>query len=174
MRYFVLRTVKVGMVCFYCSESPPSWIPVDLDLYIRTEQCVNGNTSCPERPEKGGPFQRQHSKRRVTQHDCLPSLLDDGDKQRFILRERKPSTTACPARWEMGTKELKKCMVRKKNFLNWADKSSQGRRKISCTDMTSPSNQSKKDLFHLYSLSLHSLSFNSHLGPPLSSLSGDK
>jgi hypothetical protein len=26
--------------------------------------------------------------------------------QRHILRDRRPSMTACPARWAMGTKEL--------------------------------------------------------------------
>ncbi len=29
--------------------------------------------------------------------------------QRYILRERRPSTAACPACWAMGTKELKFC-----------------------------------------------------------------
>ncbi len=37
---------------------------------------------------------------------------------------------------------------------------------------TNERNEPWKDLFHLYSLSPHSLSFNSQQGPPLSSLSG--
>ncbi len=34
-----------------------------------------------------------------------------------ILRDTRPSTAAWPARWAMGTKELKLCMVRKKYFI---------------------------------------------------------
>ena len=101
------------------SISPLWWIPVDLDLYISTEQFVN--IAPVQRDQRKAAPPEKQSKRRATQHDCLPSLLGDGDKQRHILRERKPSTTACPARWEMGTKELKKCIVRKKIFLYWAD-----------------------------------------------------
>ncbi len=36
--------------------------------------------------------------------------------QRHILRDRPPSTTACPACWAMGTNKLKQCMV-KKNYI---------------------------------------------------------
>ncbi len=42
-----------------------------------------------------------------------------------------------------------------KNILSWADWSSQGRTKISCTGTMSPTNQPRKDPFHLYSLSPH-------------------
>ncbi len=38
--------------------------------------------------------------------------------------------------------------------------------------MTSPTNQPRKDTFHLYSLSPHHLSSNSQQGPPLSGLFG--
>jgi hypothetical protein len=37
--------------------------------------------------------------------------------------------------------------------LYWADQSSQGRIKISCTDRTSPTNQPRKDPIHLYFIS---------------------
>jgi hypothetical protein len=46
----------------------------------------------------------------------------------------------------------------------WADKSSQGRAKISCTDTTSPMNQLAKCPFHLYSLNLHSPQFQQSAG----------
>jgi hypothetical protein len=39
------------------------------------------------------------------------------DDQRHILRDRRPSTVACPACWAMGTKELKLSTVRKKKFV---------------------------------------------------------
>ncbi len=42
-----------------------------------------------------------------------------------------------------------------KIFLHWADKSSQGRTKISYTGMLSPMNQPRKDPFQMYSLSPH-------------------
>ncbi len=48
----------------------------------------------------------------------------------------------------MGTHKLK-------YILYWADQSSQGRTKVSCTGMASPTNQPRKDPFHLYSLSSH-------------------
>ncbi len=67
-----------------------------------------------------------HFKRQVSQHDCLPSLLGDGGK-----------------------------CVEGENILYWADKSSQGSSGIFCTDTTGPTNQTKKDPFHLYSLSSH-------------------
>jgi hypothetical protein len=41
--------------------------------------------------------------------------------QRHILRDKRPSTAACPACWAIGTKKLKKCTVRKKNILYSAD-----------------------------------------------------
>ncbi len=37
--------------------------------------------------------------------------------QRHILRDRRPGTTACPACWAMGIKELKQCTKRTKIFL---------------------------------------------------------
>jgi hypothetical protein len=49
----------------------------------------------------------------------------------------------------MGTNEVKECAVRKKNILYWANKSSQGRTKISWTGTTSPTNQSRKDPFNM-------------------------
>jgi hypothetical protein len=33
------------------------------------------------------------------------------DYQTHILRDERPSSTACPARWAIGTNELKYCMV---------------------------------------------------------------
>ncbi len=86
------------------------------------------------------------------------------------LRDRRPSTAACPACWAMGTKELKLCTARKKRFLYWADKGSQDRTKISCTGTTSPTNQPRKDLFYCPLWVPIHLSFNSQQGPPLVSL----
>jgi hypothetical protein len=55
--------------------------------------------------------------------------------------------------------------------LYWADQSSQGRIKVSCTGMTSPTRQPKKDPFHLYALSPHSPQFQRSAGAtPLWSL----
>jgi hypothetical protein len=76
--------------------------------------------------------------------------------QRHILRDRRPSTAACPACWAMGPKEMKIVHGEEKNILYWAEKISQGRTKISCTSTTSPANQSRKDPLHLYSLNPHS------------------
>ncbi len=66
------------------------------------------------------------------------------------LRDRRPSTAVCPAGWTMGIKELKKCTARKKYFVLGAHKSRQGRTIIS-SDRTSPTNQPRKDPFHLHS-----------------------
>ncbi len=54
----------------------------------------------------------------------------------------------------------------------FSDQSSQGRIKVSCTGMTSPTIQTRKDPFQLYSLSPNHLGFNSQQGPPLSGLFG--
>jgi hypothetical protein len=76
------------------------------------------------------------------------------------------SETSGPARLPAqvagrGTHKLKKCTVRKKIFRtgNWADQSGQGRTKVSCTGTAGPTNQPRKDQFHLYSLSPHSPQF---------------
>jgi hypothetical protein len=61
-----------------------------------------------------------------------------------------------------------------KKKLYWGRlKQPKGRAKISCTSMTSPTNQPREDPFHLSSLSLHLLKFQqSARANPLSSLSG--
>ncbi len=89
-------------------------------------------------------------KRRETRYDYLPSLLGDEDK----LSEIRCSE--------------------EKNILYWAESSSQGRTKISYTGTTTPTNQSRKDPFHMYSLSPHfaSVSTVSSGAPPLSGISG--
>jgi hypothetical protein len=79
-------------------------------------------------------------KRQATQHGCLPSLLGDGDKG------------------------IEKVYGEEKNILYWADESSQGRTKISCTGTTSPTNQPSKGPFHLYSLNTHSPQFQQSEG----------
>ncbi len=58
------------------------------------------------------------------------------------------------------------------NILYWADESSQGRTKISFTGTKSPTNQPRKNPFHLYSYSPHLPVLTVSRGPPLSSLSG--
>ncbi len=72
-----------------------------------------------------------HTTRQATQHGCLPSFLGGGDKG------------------------IQRVYGEEKNILHQADRSSQGRTKISCTNRTSPTNQTRKDFFHLYSLSPH-------------------
>ncbi len=79
-------------------------------------------------------------KRQVTRHDCLPSLLSDGDKS-----------------------TVKKWPVRKKIFCT-----GQGRTKISCTGTTSPANQPRKDPCQMYSLSPHIIGLQIRYDPPLS------
>jgi hypothetical protein len=71
----------------------------------------------------------------VSLSDGWDSLLDDGDREIEIVYD-----------WE-------------KNIFYWADWSSQGRPKISCTDMISPTNQPRKDPYHVFSLSPHSPQF---------------
>jgi hypothetical protein len=60
----------------------------------------------------------------VTRHDCLSTVSR-----------------------VLGNSKVKKCAVRKKNFLYWADQSSQGRTKISCTGMKRPTNPPRKGPF---------------------------
>ncbi len=88
-----------------------------------------------------------HIKRQATQQGCLSSLLGDGDKGSEIVHSEE------------------------KNIFYWADQSSQGRTKISCTGATSLTNQPRKGPFHLYSLNPHSPEFQqSERGYPLQSL----
>ncbi len=87
-----------------------------------------------------------HIKRQVTQHDCLPSFLNNGYKR---------IETVCGE---------------EKNIMYWADWSSQGRTKLTCTGTTSPMNQPWKEPFHLYSLSPHFPQFRQSARAILSSL----
>ncbi len=89
------------------------------------------------------PDPETHTKRQANQLGCLStvsSLLGD------------------------GVKRIELVYGEEKNILYWADLSNQGRTKISCTDMTSPTNQPRKDLFHLYSLSPQSPQFQHPAG----------
>jgi len=91
-----------------------------------------------------------HTLRQATQHDCLPSLPGDGDKRIEIVLNSWGKKYFVPGRLEQRRQ--------KKN---------------SCTDTTGPTNQPRKDPFHLYSLSPHSHQFLTvSRGHPLSSLSG--
>jgi hypothetical protein len=91
--------------------------------------------------------------------------------QRHILRDRRPSTTACSACWAMGTykQRIEIVYVGKKIFCTGptgADKTGQ---KISCTGTTKLMNQPRKDPFHLSSFSPHSPQFQQSAGAiPLS------
>ncbi len=77
----------------------------------------------------------------MTRHGCLPSLLQDGDKS-----------------------IMKKWPVKKKLFCI-----GQGRSKISCTGITSPTNQPRKDPCQMYSLSPHIIGLQIRYDPrPLS------
>ncbi len=59
--------------------------------------------------------------------------------------------------WMLGDEDTSIEIVygEEKNILYWADQSSRGIKKISCTGTTSPTNQTKKDPLHLYSISPH-------------------
>ncbi len=82
--------------------------------------------------------------------------------QGHMLRERRPSTTFCPGCWAMGTQNKKVCCEEIIFVLDWLE---QPRRiKISCTDTTSPINHSRKDPFHLYSISPHLVQFQQSAG----------
>jgi hypothetical protein len=71
-----------------------------------------------------------YTERQATLHGCLPSLLDDWD-----------------------TKKLKLCAMRK-NILYRADyRAAKAEQKSLVYDKTSPTNQPRKDPFHLSSLS---------------------
>jgi hypothetical protein len=73
-----------------------------------------------------------------------------------------------------GDKGFKTVYDEEKNIFYWADWSSQGRTKISCTGTKSPTNQPRKGLVHLYSSSSDLPQFQQSAGPFLSSLSGRK
>ncbi len=77
----------------------------------------------------------------------------------YVLRDRRPSTAACPACWAMGQKF--EVMYFEENKILFC---SQGRTKISCIGTRSPTNQPRKDPFHLYSLSPHSPQFQQSTG----------
>jgi hypothetical protein len=80
------------------------------------------------------------TKRQATQHDCLLSLLSDGDEWIEIVYSEE------------------------ENILDWADWSSQDRTKISCISTTSPTNQPRNDDSSFY------FSYNIQQRPPLFSL----
>ncbi len=84
-------------------------------------------------------YPETQNKRQATKHDSLHRLLGDGDKRIEI----------------MYSGDI---------YFYWADKSSQGRTKISCTGTTSPSNHPRKDPFHWYFLSPHSPQFQQSAG----------
>ncbi len=91
--------------------------------------------------------------------------------QRHTLIDRRAGAAACRACCAMGQRNWNS--VRWWKFFYLAYLGSQGIIEISCTGTTSPTNQPRKNHFHLSSLSpqlLIHLSFNSQQGPPLSSL----
>ncbi len=74
--------------------------------------------------------------------------------QRHVLRERRPSATACPDCWAMETQKVKKCAVRKKKYfvLGWLEQLRQDKNLLHRHD--SPMNQPMKEPFNLYTKSL--------------------
>jgi hypothetical protein len=66
---------------------------------------------------------------------------------------KRPATCTTALLLGDGEKGIEIVCAEKKNILYWADKNSQGRPKISCTDLTSPTNQPGMDPFHFYSSS---------------------
>jgi hypothetical protein len=79
--------------------------------------------------------------------------------QRHILRERRPSATACPDCWAMETHKVKKCAVRKKKYfvLGLLEQLRQDKNLLNRHD--SPSNQPRKDPFHLWTIIPHLTQF---------------
>ncbi len=76
---------------------------------------------------------------------CTSTFIRD-----HILRDRLPSTAACPACWVMRTKELKQCTVRKKLFCTEPTRAAkQNKNVLHRHDM--PNEPTRKDTFHLYS-----------------------
>jgi hypothetical protein len=68
-----------------------------------------------------------------------------------VFPEKPLSETGGPARLlarVAGRCEIEIVYVQEKNILYWADQSSQGRTKISCTATMSPTNQPRKDPLH--------------------------
>jgi hypothetical protein len=80
-----------------------------------------------------------HTKRRAAQHDCLPSLLSDGDKGIVIVYSEEKN---CPGQ--------------------------QRPNKNSCPGTTSPMNQPRKDPFHfvLFESPFTAVSTTASTGPP--------
>ncbi len=84
---------------------------------------------------------------------------------------RRPSTTACPGCWAMGTNKVKKCAVRKIIFCIGLTRTAKAGQKIYRTGTTSPANQPRKNHFYLYSKSPHLYLFRqSAVATPLWSL----
>jgi hypothetical protein len=85
--------------------------------------------------------------------------------------DRRPSTTACQGCWAMGTNKVKKYAVGKIIcVLGWLEQPRAGT-KIYCTGTTRPTNQPRKNPFHMYSKSPHLPQFQQSAGAsPLWSL----
>jgi hypothetical protein len=104
--------------------------------------------------------------RTVLAMSSVPKEWGPTKPEMHILRDRRPSTAACPACWArcMGDKgiEILYRTVRKKIFCAGpirAAKAEQPSPTISFTGTTSPMNQPRKGPFHLYSLSSQSPKF---------------
>jgi hypothetical protein len=79
--------------------------------------------------------------------------------KRHILKERRPSATACPDCWAMETNKVKKCAVRKKKYfvLGLLEQLRQDKNLLNRHD--SPMNQPRKDPFHLWTIIPHLTQF---------------
>ncbi len=82
-------------------------------------------------------WSKPNTQRQATQHDCLPRCL------------------------AMGTNKVKKCAVWKIIFCTWLTRATKAGKKIYCTGTTSPTNQPRKDTFHMCSKSPHLPQFQS-------------
>ncbi|MFN9899244.1 MAG: hypothetical protein ACK55Z_10725, partial [bacterium] len=70
-------------------------------------------------------------------------------EQRHTVRDRRPSTAACPACWAIGTKKLKKCKVREKYaVLGRLEKPRQNKKTLVPAQQAHRTNQ-RKGPFHL-------------------------
>ncbi len=97
-------------------------------------------------------------------------------RQRHLLRDRRPSTTACQACWAMGTNEWNSlCQGKKYNALGRQQQPRQDKNLFYTHDKPNElTNQGRAPFsFVLFEVPIY-LSFDGQQGPPLSSLSAPR
>ncbi len=79
--------------------------------------------------------------------------------QRHVLRDRRPSTTACPDCWAMETHKVKKCAVGKKICCTGLTRAAGMQDKKLLHRHDSPMNQPRKGPYHLWTIIPHLTQF---------------